>query len=107
MSGGDIIGSDNGIGGAVLSTFAASDTLISIDLELDKLLADTCGTFLVHDVRNILVSEITKSRNNGVGSGLSKSAERVLLDVVAEVLELVDILESTLALDDLVKELKK
>ena len=58
-------------------------------------------------MRNVLVAEEVKSGENGVGSSLTETAKGVSLDVVTKVLESVDILERSLAVCDLVKELKK
>ena len=54
---------------------------------------------------DILVTEEFESRKNGVGSSLAEAAERILLDVVSQLLKSVDILEGTLAVGDLLKQL--
>ena len=82
-------------------------TLISIDGVSKKLLTNTCRTLLINDMSNVLISEVTKCRENGVRSGLSKSAERCALDVVGKLLESVEVLKLTVTCDDLVKDLKK
>ena len=107
MTGSNVVGLNDGINGAVLSTLAAADTLVGIDLELNKLLADACRTLLVHDVSDILVSEVAKRGDNGVGSRLAKSAKRRALDVVAKLLHTVKVLKLTITGDDLVEDLKK
>ena len=56
---------------------------------------------------NVLIAEELKSSKHGVGSCLTETAEGILLDVVAELLESVDILERSLTVGDLLKELEK
>ena len=41
----------------ILCTESASDTLVKIDRELNKLLTYACGTLLINDMRNVLISE--------------------------------------------------
>ena len=62
-------------------------------------------TALVHDVGHVLVVEVVDGREHGVGRCLAETAESGILDDLAEVLEIVQILHRTLALGDLVENL--
>ena len=107
MSGSNVIGLNDSVNRAVLSALATADTLVRIDGEGKKILTYTCGTLLVNNVCDVLLAEELEGSKHGVGSSLTETAERVLLDVVAEVLELIDILESALTVGDLLKDLEK
>ena len=107
MAWSDVIGLSDSINRAVLSALAAADTLVLINTEGKEILTYACGALLVHNVRNVLVSEELKGCKNGVGSSLTETAERVSLDVVAKLFKLVDILKSALAGSNLVEYLKK
>ena len=107
MTGCYVVGLGDTINRAVLSALATADTLIFVDNDGKKALTYACRTLLVYNVSDILVAEELESCKNGVGSSLSKTAKGVSLDVVAKLLESVYILESALAVGDLVKELKK
>ena len=107
MSGSNIVGLCNSVNRAVLSALAASDTLILVDGEGKEALTYAGGTLLVNNVSYILIAEELESSENGVGSSLSKTAERVSLDVVAKLFESVNIFESALAISDFVKNLKQ
>ena len=63
------------------------------------------GTALVHDVGHVLVVEVVDGREHGVGGCLAETAESGILDDLAEVLEVVQILHRTLALGNLVENL--
>ena len=107
MSGSNIVGLCNSVNRAVLSALAASDTLILVDGEGKEALTYACRTLLVYNVSDILVSEEVKSGKNRVRSCLTKTAKRVLLNVVAKLFKSVDILKGALAGSDLVKDLEK
>lgn len=107
MTGCDIIRSDDRFCRAVLSAHSASDTLILIDGELKQILADARGALLVHNMGDILIAEELQSRENRVRRGLTESAERVCLYVIAELFHSVDILKSALTLGYLIKHLIK
>ena len=107
MSGSNVVGLVDSVNRTVLSALAAADTLVLIDIEGEKVLTYACGTLLIYNVSDILVAEEVEGSKNGVGSSLSETAERVSLDVVAKLLESVDILESSVTVGDLVEKLKK
>ena len=102
MAGSNVVGLIDSVNRAVLSALAAADTLILVDVEGEKVLTYACGTLLVHNVSDILLAEEVEGCKNGVGSSLSETAERVRLDVVAKLLESVNILESSVTVSDLV-----
>ena len=107
MSGSNVVGLLDSVNGAVSCALATSDTLILVDVEGKEVLTYACRTLLVYNVSDILVAEEVEGSKNGVGSSLSKTAERVSLDVVAEIFESVNVLESAVTVSDLVEKLKK
>lgn len=54
------------------------------DFVTQQIFANACGASLVDNVRHVLVAEITKRREYGVGRGLTESAKAVCLYVVAK-----------------------
>ena len=67
MTGGNVIGSGDSIGGTVLGAEAATDTLILIDDEVQQALADAGWTLLIDNVSDVLIAEETEGGENGVG----------------------------------------
>ena len=107
MTRSNVVGSLNCINGTVLCALSASDTLILINVEGKKALTYSRRALLVHNVGNIFIAEELKSCENGVGCSLSETAKRICLNIVAKLLKSVNILESTLALDNLIEKLEK
>ena len=97
MTRSDIIASRNCICRTVLCTKTASDTLVLINVKVKKLLTYTCRTRLVNNMCYVLVAEETERRKNGVRRSLSKTAERVCLDVITKIFKAVNILESAVS----------
>ena len=91
MTGGDVVGSDDRIRRAVLGALATANALFGIDDELNQLLTYAGWTLLVYDVSDVLILEVAESRNNGVGSRLTKAAQRCALDVVAQLFHTVEV----------------
>ena len=106
MTGCYIVGLGNAIHRTVLCALAATDTLVLINHEGEKALTYACGTLLVHNVSDILVAEEVEGSKNGVGCGLTKTTERVSLDVITKLLKSVYIFKSALAVGNFVKNLK-
>ncbi len=75
MTGSDVISLGDSISRAVLSALAATDTFFLVDNEGNELLTYACGTLLVNDVSNILISEVLESRKNRVRSCLTETAK--------------------------------
>ena len=107
MTGSNVVGLGDIINRAVLSALAAADTLVLIDNDGKKALTYACRTLLVYNVSDVLLAEELECCKNRVGSSLTETAEGVSLDIVAELLELVYILESSVTAGDLVKKLKE
>ena len=107
MSGSHVIGFVNSINRAVLSALTASDTLILVNCKVKKTLTYAGRALLINNVSDIFVTEEIKGSKNGVGSSLTETAEGVLLNVVTKLFELVYILESAVALSNLVEHFKK
>ena len=97
----DIVGLADSRDGAVSGAETAADAQILVDLEAQQRLTYACGTLLVDYMRYILIAEELEGRKDGVGSRLTESAKGVFFDVMGELFELVQILESRLAGDDL------
>ena len=81
--------------------------LSAIDLVVQQRLADARRAALVHDVRHILVAEVAQGGQHRVGRRLAQAAQGVVLDVVAQLFQLVQILHGALALGDLVQHLQQ
>ena len=62
-------------------------------------------TTLVHDVGHIFVIEVVESGKHRIGRSLAETAEGRILDYLAEILEVIQILHRTLALGNLFKYL--
>ena len=107
MAGCNVVGLNDCIVGAVLSALTASDTYVLINSEGEHALTYACRTLLLNNVSDILIAEELKSCKNGVRSSLTETAKRVSLDVVAKLLKLVNVLESSLTVGDLLKNLEK
>ena len=60
MTGSDVIGSCNSICRTLLCAHSATDTLIKVNLELKQGVSYACGTLLINDMSNVLISKVTK-----------------------------------------------
>ncbi len=89
-------GADTGAGGAALA-------LVGDDLIMKQGFADAGRAFLIHDMRDVLVPEEFEGGEYGIRSGLAQSAKGIRLDIMAQLLQLVDILQRAVALGDLVE----
>ena len=107
MTGSYVIGLSDCVSRALLSALAATDTLVSIDMIIDKTLTYASGANLINNVSDVFLAEELKGCKNRVGSSLTKSAKGVSLNVVAKLLKSVDILKSSVTVGYLVKKLKK
>ena len=107
VTGCNIVGLSDSVNRAVLSALAAADTNVLVDREGKKALTCARRALLVYNVSDILVTEELKRCKNGVGSGLSKTAKRVGLDILAKLLKSVKVLKGALAVGDFVKYFKK
>ena len=88
-----------GAGGTALA-------LVWIDLEGEQVLADACRATLLLDVSLILISEELQSGEHRVWCSLAQAAQGVGLYVVAQFLQLVQILHCGLAVCDLLQYLQ-
>ena len=77
------------------------------DFVTQQIFANACGASLVDNVRHVLVAEITKRREYGVGRGLTESAKAVCLYVVAKFFHLVKVLQRCFARRDFFKIFQK
>jgi hypothetical protein len=93
----------DGFDGAIASAGSASDADGFVDFVVDEVLADTGTAFLVDDVLDILVPEVVQSGEDGVGRGLSQSAEGCVFDINGKVAQLLQVFHGALALGDLVE----
>ena len=100
MSGGDIVGGVDCSHGAVSLAESASYALVGDNLVVHKALANVCGAFFVHDMRDIFVFEVRERGKNGIRRGLTERAERVVFDVGSKVHKFVEVFHSRLALGD-------
>ena len=106
LAGSDVIGLGNGICGAGSCAHTAANALVLGDHIAHQVLADLCRAFLVHHMGNVLIPEVGHGGNNGIGSGLTQGTQRTGLDQIADLLQLVQILQGTLALGDLGEDLQ-
>ena len=88
---------DGAFSGAERTTLAE----LGNDLVLHEVLTSVSGAGLVYDVSDVFIAEEVEGRKNGVGRGLTESAEGSGFDVFAEFFELVDILERAVTVGDL------
>ena len=107
MAGSNVICLGYCVNGTVLSALSATDTNVLIDCKGKEALTYARRALLVYNVSDILIAEELKCCKNGVGSCLTETAKRVVLDVVGKSFNSVNILKSTLTLGDFVKKLKK
>ena len=107
MTGSGVVGTRDSVSRALLGADAAADTGVHVDGVANEVLAHAGGALLVHDVSHILVAEVAQGGENGVRSRLTQAAERCGLDVVAEFLHTVQVLQLTVTGDDLVQQLKQ
>lgn len=91
MSGSNVVTLCDSVGRAVSRTFTATDTFILIDSEGDESLTNACGASLIYYMFDIFISEVTKSGDDGVWSRLTESAEGRRFDIIAELLEAVEV----------------
>ena len=79
----------------------AANALLSIDGVVEECLTYACGTLLVNYMSDIFIAEETKGRDDGVGSSLTETAERILLDVNSKLFELINVRKLAVAAGDL------
>ena len=97
----DVVGLGDGGSGAGPGAHAAADALILVDDVAHQVLADLGGALLVHNVGDVLIAEMLHGGHDRVGCSLSQCAQRTGLYQITDLLQLVQILQSALALGDL------
>ena len=101
VAGSDVVGTGDGLGGAVLGALAATDALLGVDDILHEFLADAGAALLVHDVLHVLIPEVVEGRENGVGRGLAEAAEGAVLDDGGQVAQGIEVVHRAVAVGDL------
>ena len=97
----------DGPGGAALGAAGAALALGGIHDVLDERLAHPGGAALLVDVGLELFPEMGEGGEHGVGGGLPQAAQGGLLDVVAQLLDGVQILRLAVALGDLGQQIQQ
>ena len=81
--------------------------LVGDDLIMKQGFADAGRAFLVHDMRDVLVPEEFEGGEHRIRGGLAQAAKGIRLDIMAQLLQLVDILQRAVALGDFVELLEQ
>src|SRR5699024_6316160 len=79
--------SDDGVRRTGPCAERTSLTFIRIDPVLYKVLTDTRRTFLIHDMGDVFVPEISQGGEHRIGRRLSQGTQGVLLQMITELLQ--------------------
>ena len=90
----------DGIDGAIAGAEGAADAELRVDVVGQQGFALPCRTLVVADVGDVFVIEVFQGREHGVRGGLPQSAERRVLDDVAQVAQVLQVLHGAFALGD-------
>ena len=94
----------DGPGGTGAGAQGTAAALVGVDHILQQGLADTGGAAFVHHMGYIFLTEMLQSGQNRVGGGLTQSAQGAALQVVAQLLDGVQISKGALTLGDLIQQ---
>ena len=97
-------GAGDSIHRAVAGAESAALALVGINLKVDEVAAYSGRAALLHHMGDILIPEVFQGGQHRIGGGLAQGAQGGVLQVVAQLLDGVQVLQGALAIGDLAQQ---